>query len=263
MNKLKKFFLLSFSTIVVISIFSCNVNLTEVVDTVQNPEPTKIASVVEKTVKSIENNSKQSTSSELFSFQQGVSLYSKVKDKLKKTPYYSDNFDSYGIGQLPPYGKWIGTAPIKTIVSADKKITKTVSLQNRFVCLKPKFKDFYLSFNILGKGWWDVSITFRKIKNPNVSYIAKLGHSKFILQKSADNNQFEIAKNSFDISKRNWHFAELYVNGSHIVMYVDYSVAFDLKDEDQMMQQVGEICISGWNPTYMDNFRIFKISKTE
>jgi len=266
----KKFLILSTSSLILsFSLNGCNVSLSEVVETAQNPEPAKIASVVEKTVKSMENNRQTPRNStniggDFLGFGSGTSLFSKVKDKLNDTPFYTDNFDSYGIGQLPPYGEWTGNAPIKTLVSPDRKITNVVILRNdRYICLRPKFKDFYLTFNANIVEWGNFRIKFRKQKHPNVNYSVERNNMNdfFILYKTADGKDFELARNKLKLSKGSWHTIELYVNKDKIILYADYSVVFDIKDNDKFMQKEGEICLKGYSgdPIYIDNFKIYKI----
>ncbi len=255
---------------------SCsNVSLTEIVETAENPKPTKIVSLVEKTIKNTATIKEKSSGYPRRSYSGGIpthyeSLFSKVRYKLEDTPAYSDNFDSYGLGQMPPYGKWVGDAPIKTLVSYNKMITKVANISDHTICLTPKFKNFYISLWVnSGRASFDriLAVDFRKIRNMNINYRIDVwvgdGGGKdanLTLYKVAEGSKYKIAENKIgNISKLKWHKFELYVNDGKIIVYIDGQEGLNIVDNDPALQKTGEICISGWSGSAMDDFTIYSV----
>ena len=112
-----------------------------------------------------------------------------------------------------------------------------------------------------------LEVDFRKIRSMNINYriVVWVGggggkDATLTLYKVAEGSKYKIAENKIgNISKLKWHKFELYVNDGKIIVYIDGQEGLNIVDNDPALQNTGEICISGWSGSAMDDFSIYTV----
>ncbi|WP_456384317.1 CsgG/HfaB family protein [Persephonella sp.] len=192
---------------------------------------------------------------------EGSTTFQQAKEVSLK-PVFVDDFNSYGIGQTPPFGKWEGDSgvAVKQVVQVDGRIGKALDLRGGNVCIETvRLKDFVIEADFTRPGG-PFEIKFRLQKNPFSGYALFYDESRFVLYKLAGDMKVKIAENRGDFRTTNkWSHLKLVVNGSNIKAYANQNdIVIDINDDDPSLNREGIICIWG-DHRQIDNIRIYTV----
>ncbi|WP_081826559.1 CsgG/HfaB family protein [Persephonella sp. KM09-Lau-8] len=175
---------------------------------------------------------------------------------------FSDDFESYGIGQKTPLTKWNGTAEatVRLKPQINKNLGKILDFHDlhNFICAKiPKQKDFVVILLRKNNGYHDANLFFRI--NEKVGYKLRMRGERYYIRKVSGNDEVEIADNGGGKAYNDWYKTKLVVNGNNIKVYDGNKLILDINDNDQFLNKAGDICING--EAWFDNIKIYKIEK--
>ncbi len=175
---------------------------------------------------------------------------------------FSDDFESYGIGQKTPLTKWKGTAEatVRLKPQINKNLGKILDFHDlhNFICAKiPKQKDFVVILLRKNDDYHDANLFFRV--NEKIGYKLKMRGERYYIKKVSGNDEVEIADNGGGKAYNNWYKTKLVVNGSNIKVYDGNRLILDINDNDQFLNKAGDICING--EAWFDDIEIYEIVK--
>jgi len=195
-----------------------------------------------------------------------TAVASQQPEQVKGKVVFSDNFEKYGVGQTPPFGKWEGdkSIAIRQVVQINGQIGKAVQFDGGKICITDlKVKDFIMEFDFTHKG--NIEVIFRAQKNPYVAYLLHIdADDNLHLYKVAGNMKVKMAENRGEFNLINkWSHLRLVVNGSSIKALANgKDVVIEINDTDASLNKEGSICIGGgswYKKPLVDNIVIYEI----
>ncbi|WP_456396207.1 CsgG/HfaB family protein [Desulfurobacterium sp.] len=196
---------------------------------------------------------------------QAQSVGSEVRPETTTTigKVFKEDFESYGLGQMIPFGPWQGKdIKIAQVVQKDGRIGKVAELVGSAkMCLAGKFyKNFDITFDHTAGGYKGVGIVFRASENPPAGYKVIFEDRRIKVYKFAGNSNVKIAENGINNFKpvNGWYTVHLRVEGNRIKAFIDDEMAIDITDNDPALNRPGLLCIEKTNvdPTDVDNIKI-------
>ncbi|HHG74888.1 MAG TPA: DUF1080 domain-containing protein, partial [Persephonella sp.] len=180
---------------------------------------------------------------------------------------FSEDFESYGIGQTPPIGQFTGNnASVVTVVDMNKKITKAVVLKGGGkICNKNlKVKDFILEADFTGSaGCATGVISIRTRENPVITYKVYTSLcGKYSIKKVAGNTSIDVASVEVRGVKpvNNWTHIKIIANGSNLKVYGNGRLFIDINDNDPGMDAPGYICFGRTiDEINFDNIKVYSL----
>ncbi|NPA16599.1 MAG: DUF1080 domain-containing protein [Aquificae bacterium] len=197
-----------------------------------------------------------------------AAVTSQQSEQVKGKVVFSDNFEKYGVGQTPPFGRWEGNkdAAIRQVVQINGQIGKAVQFNGGKICITNlKIKDFIMELDFTHKG--NIEIIFRVQKNPYIAYLLHIdADDNLHLYKVAGNMKVKMAENKGKFNLINkWSHLKLVVDNSSIKALANgKDVVIDINDTDASLNKEGFICISGgswYKKPLVDNVIIYEINK--
>ncbi|WP_456465867.1 CsgG/HfaB family protein [Persephonella sp.] len=181
---------------------------------------------------------------------------------------FSEDFESYGIGQTPPIGQFTGNnASVVTIVDANKKITKAVVLKGRGkICNKNlQLKDFILEADYsVVHNYCDAGYIYLRVReNPLIAYRVHVsGCGEFSIEKLAGNSSVQIANIKVKDIKpiNNWTHVKIIVNNANLKVYANNRLVIDINDNDPNMNYAGYVCFERRiEDVNYDNIKVYSL----
>ncbi|SNZ06756.1 Curli biogenesis system outer membrane secretion channel CsgG [Persephonella hydrogeniphila] len=181
---------------------------------------------------------------------------------------FSEDFESYGIGQTPPIGDFTGNnASVATVVDANKRITKAVVLRGSGkICNKNlKLKNLILEADYsVVHNYCDAGYIYLRVReNPIIAYRLHLtGCGKFSVDKVAGNSSVQIASVQVKDIKpvNNWTHVKVIMNNSNLKIYANGRLVIDINDNDPGMSTAGYICFGRrLEDVHYDNIKVYSL----
>ncbi|QCT94865.1 DUF1080 domain-containing protein [Caminibacter mediatlanticus TB-2] len=186
------------------------------------------------------------------------------KPKINAKLIYSEDFEKYGIGQHTPFGAITGNGFIQLGVDKNNQTSKVLVIDNNFVCINKKFKDFILTFDAKPNQFGTMNIYFRYSRDSKIGYkLNDYDHWNFKLIKTTPTSESIYAQAQVNnLNKPNkWYFIKIIANNDNIKISYDNRLILDVKDKDHYFNKSGQICIQlPNNKAIIDNIKIYKIN---
>jgi len=176
------------------------------------------------------------------------------------TERFFENFESYGVGQVAPFGPWKAKgsrAHIEEAVQPNGKIGKILHVEEPdFIYLDKDWGNYILELN-----WKDgePGIYFRISSDGNKGYyITKgLGYmSRVRLYKFVGSSSQKIAEGKGSNAGQEWSYWRVEVIGGNIKVYLNGEKMIDIVDNDESLSKGGIGIGSRYGGVNYDNIRV-------
>lgn len=174
---------------------------------------------------------------------------------------FSDDFESYGLGQEAPFGPWnkIIGANIEQHVEMSNRIGKVLKCNRGTIrpgVFVDKSWDNY-AFQVEAKAE-EGRIYFRLTKRAEAGYYLQFGWvNDVLLCKFAGESSQVIARVRRNFDYGSWNLFLIRVIGDRIRVYVNGFKIIDVIDKDPLLRS-GGIGFNGWIWSYFNNVRVYK-----
>jgi len=183
--------------------------------------------------------------------------------KPKAKIVFKEDFEKYGIGQHTPFGSITGNGFIQLGINKYNQTSKILKIDNNYICINKKFKNFILTFDAKPNEFGTVNIFFRYSRNNKVGYkLNDYDHWNFKLIKVATTSESVFAESQIkNLRKPNkWYLVKIIANNHNIKAFYDNRLIVDVNDKDPYFNKSGQICIQApYNVVLVDNIKIYQI----
>ncbi|WP_235231245.1 MULTISPECIES: DUF1080 domain-containing protein [Thermotoga] len=176
------------------------------------------------------------------------------------TEDFFEDFESYGQGQVAPFGPWkvLEESPhVEEGVQPDKTIGKILRVEgNQGIFTPGEWTNFILECNLRLNGILaDGIVLFRLSDDAKKGFYVNINLFGASLHKFAGSIDMKIAENtSVKASEDVWHYLKLVVNGQNIKVYLDGKKIIDVQDPDVFPGGIG--FARAEDTAFYDNVRV-------